>query len=206
MVNRLAVVATPLLATVAAVTSSGAVVFAEPAQGRVAVNVSLDAPADSAARTWRFELVDATGTVTRTISVPLSGELPDTVAAIEDVPQGDYTLRPVFSSDLGSDCATGAHFRVNSEAASVPVRPTGTGASFTISACEMSASTDANAITASMPADLRPFGEPTASLAIGSGAEAHTTRNNVILAAGIAAITAAFAGLRFLLARTSPRS
>ena len=43
-------------------------------------------------------------------------------------------------------------------------------------------------------------------MAIGSVAELHGTRNNLILVAGIAFITAAFAGLRFLLARTAVRS
>lgn len=196
MVNRLAVIATPLLSAVLAVPVATGIASAAPVNGRVAVSVALEAPPDAAARTWRFELVDASGDVASSISIPLSGEAPRAVAAIEDVPSGDYVLRPVFSSDLGSDCASGAHYRVNSEAAPVPVRPSGAGASFTISVCD-SAIASAGAIPVSVHTnELREVGEPSSMLPIGSGQETHGTRNLAVLFGGLALLATGFAWMR----------
>lgn len=193
MVNTLAVIATPLLT---AVLAAPGLAQAAPTSGRIAVSVALDAPVDAAARTWRFELVDENGGVTSSVSIPLSGEAPRAIAAIDDVPAGDYVLRPVFSSDLGSDCATGAHYRVSSEAASVPVRPSGAGASFTISLCDSSAASAAAVPASVRGAEVREVGEPSSVLPIGSGQQTHGARNLVVLFSGLTVMAAGFAWLR----------
>lgn len=170
--------------------------LAAPTPGRIAIAVNLEADAAGAARTWRFEVADSNGAVVRSVSIPLSGEAPSVAMAIDDLPSGDYEVRPVLSSDLGLECANGALFRVSSGAAPVPVGPGGTGASFTITPCGASAS---SAILASVPSNdpIREIDAPSASYASGTGdSTINTTRNMAILAGSLTVLTVAFATLR----------
>ncbi len=170
--------------------------LAAPTPGRIAIAVNLAADEAAAARTWRFEVADSAGDIVRSLAVPLSGEAPSVAMAIDDLPAGDYEVRPVLSSDLGLECANGVLFRVSSEAAPVPVRPTGTGANFTITPCGAGAS---SAVLASVPSDgaIREIDAPSASYVSGSGtSNINTTRNTVILASAMTMLTVAYATVR----------
>ena len=193
MVNRLSIVAATLLAATTAM-AGNSLAAAAPAPGRIAISVNLQADSSAAARTWRFEVADANGTVVRSVSIPLSGEVPSATMAVDDLPAGDYVVRPVFSADLGLECAKGALFRVNSEAALVPVRPTGAGASFTITPCHGAIVAMA---AASSPDAKRAIGEPTSAFSSGSGTAVHPARNLALLAGALTVLTVCFAAMRF---------
>jgi hypothetical protein len=100
--------------------------------GVVAIQANLQAGRDSAARTWRFEVVDAAGNVVVISAFPLSGDAPS-VLKLSDVPDGTYTVRPVLGQDAGYSCVAGKLFEITA-----PVRvvvPGRAEARFTIVPC-----------------------------------------------------------------------
>jgi hypothetical protein len=80
--------------------------------GTVGVNVTLNAGADAAARTWRYEVVSASGTVVATLTANTSGDAPSMQVASAPLPHGFYTVRQVLGSDTRTACAGGAFYAV----------------------------------------------------------------------------------------------
>ena len=123
----------------------------DSAVGVVAIQADLKAGRQAAARTWRFEVVDALGTVAVTSVFPLSGNAPSFLK-FSDIEPGRYTVRPVLGQDSGYSCTPGKLFEI-----SAPVRvvvPGEAEARFTVSPCA------AIAIPASQPTGAAPEGSP----------------------------------------------
>lgn len=115
--------------------------------GVVSIEAHLKAGREAAARTWRFEVVDAIGKVALTSIFPLSGDAPS-VLKLSDIGPGRYTVRPVLGQDSGYSCTPGKLFEI-----SAPVHvviPGQAEARFTVSPCSD------NAIPSSQPADTDP--------------------------------------------------
>lgn len=82
------------------------------AMGSVNVRVALESDYNAAARTWRFEVVNASGQVVETLSAGTSGDALRTTVASSALPHGYYTVRQVLGSDTRTSCANGAFYEV----------------------------------------------------------------------------------------------
>ncbi len=79
------------------------------------VRTTLNAGIDAAARTWRYEVVDASGSVVATLSTATSGDVPVATAAAS-LPSGSYTVRQVLGSDTVSTCTSTSFYEVSAPA------------------------------------------------------------------------------------------
>lgn len=119
------------------VVASGSAKFAS--YGQIQVSATLDADAHASARTWLFEVVDASGSVIDTISLGTSGGAPTGTADSAWLPYGAYTVRQVLGNDTRTSCGAGAFYAVSSPAggaSSVQLSARGVSAAFGIEPCE----------------------------------------------------------------------
>ncbi len=107
------------------------------------VEVTLLVGPDAAARTWFFDVLDASGAERAFIQVGTSGDRPTFAVVSQPLPYGDYVVRPALGRDVAAECS-GSAFFVMSPAAGAPVAvtPAGAVAKFTVQPC----------VTASAPA------------------------------------------------------
>jgi hypothetical protein len=106
--------------------------------GQVRVSATLDAGPDAAARTWRYEVVAADGTVVAVLSLGTSGDATTGTATSPALPRGTYTVRQVLTADTRAACAPGAFYEVTAPAgaiATVELAGEFATASFTIRPC-----------------------------------------------------------------------
>ena len=82
------------------------------AVGQLRVQTTLDAGPDAAARTWRYEIVNASGQVVSTLSLSTSGDDATGTASADAIPHGLYTVRQVLGGDTRTACVTGAFYEV----------------------------------------------------------------------------------------------
>jgi hypothetical protein len=80
--------------------------------GLVELHIRFDADASAAARTWRFEIVNAAGKTVSSLSAGTSGDGPLAVARSEPLPYGFYSVSQVLSLDTQTGCAAGAFFEI----------------------------------------------------------------------------------------------
>lgn len=80
--------------------------------GKVNVAVTLDAGPDAAARTWRFQVLSASGQVVTTLTANTSGDAATGSIATGALPYGFYTVRQVLGSDTATACAAGVHYAI----------------------------------------------------------------------------------------------
>lgn len=163
---------------------------AGPLPGRIAIAVNLDtSDTAAAARTWRFNVVDGTGHVVRTVSLPLSGELPSAAAAIDDLPAGDYEVHPVLSADLGTACSGPANFAIRAGDTAGTLGTT--SASFTITPCTAAMRAMVPAIANDVIID-----EPSTSQVTGTGDSSSTAPIALTLLVGLGIVATALAAVR----------
>ena len=107
-----------LLAAVASVGAGRGPAFAQtPAPtGQVAVQITLQAGATAAARTWRFEVVSSAGTVVQTLSLGTNGAAPTASEASTALPYGAYTVRQILGNDTKTACDAASFYEVASPA------------------------------------------------------------------------------------------
>jgi hypothetical protein len=108
------------------------------AVGQLQVHATLNAGPDAAARTWRYEVVAASGQVVSTLSLGTSGDSPTGTASTAALPHGSYTVRQVLSADTRTACATGAFYEVTAPAgaaATVQLSTDRATVAFTIRPC-----------------------------------------------------------------------
>jgi len=91
--------------------ATGSVTYA--LAGRVEVQVTLDAGPAAAARTWRFEILDAAGNVAASLSISLSGDAPAGAGRSDPLPFGSYTVRPVLRTDTQLSCSPDVTYAVS---------------------------------------------------------------------------------------------
>ncbi len=81
------------------------------------VNVALTgAGPDAAARTWRFEIRNASGLLVETLQAGTSGDDLTTSVASAPLPYGMYTIRQVLGNDTRFACGGGAFYAVTAPA------------------------------------------------------------------------------------------
>lgn len=80
--------------------------------GSVSVTVNLQADADAAARTWRYEVLSASGQVIASLTANTSGDSPVHRVTTAQLPYGFYTVRQVLGSDTRTACGSGAFYEV----------------------------------------------------------------------------------------------
>ena len=103
--------------------------------GRVNVAVTLDAGPDAAARTWRYEVVSASGQVVATLDANTSGDSPTSRVSTPALPFGPYTVRQVLGSDTRAACATGVFYEAATPASTVELAANEALVQFTIRPC-----------------------------------------------------------------------
>jgi len=82
------------------------------------LETTLDAGPNAAARTWRYQVLDAAGAVVAELQTSTSGDAP-TGAAEAALPAGAYAVRQVLGSDTALACAPGVFYAVASPAGAV---------------------------------------------------------------------------------------
>ena len=130
------------------------------AMGAVTVNVTLDAGVDAAARTWRFQLADASGNVVSTLDASTSGDALTGTATTALLPYGTYAVKQLLGNDTALACANNAFYAVMSPtgaSTTVTLSNASAAAAFTIKPC------DAPKQSVSIPVD--PIAFPTATAA-----------------------------------------
>jgi len=130
------------------------------AMGAVTISVTLDAGADAAARTWRFQVADASGNVVSTVDASTSGDALTGTATTVLLPYGAYTVKQVLGNDTALACANNAFYAVTAPAGAsttVTLSSASSPAAFTIKPC------DAPKQSVSIPVD--PIAFPTATAA-----------------------------------------
>lgn len=108
------------------------------AVGQLRVQTTLDAGPDAAARTWRYEIVNASGQVVSTLSLSTSGDDATGVASTGALPHGLYTVRQVLGGDTRTACTTGAFYEVTAPVGASTIIQLDAGSAtvaFTISPC-----------------------------------------------------------------------
>jgi hypothetical protein len=91
--------------------ATGSVTYADA--GRVEVQLALEAGHSAAARTWRFEVLDAPGNVVTALSIGTSGDAPLGVGRTDPLPFGSYSVRPVLRTDTQLSCSPGVTYEVS---------------------------------------------------------------------------------------------
>lgn len=106
-------------ATLTARTRDGAEAAASAqfaATGTIQVSLTVEVPADGAARTWLFEVRNADGIVVEELVAFTSGDAPSDTAASGALPAGSYTVHPAADATLGSACSAAIFYQVVSPA------------------------------------------------------------------------------------------
>jgi len=80
--------------------------------GAVSIAVSVEAGDDAAARTWRYEVLNASDQLVATLQANTSGDSPSQVLTTASLPYGFYTVRQVFGSDTRTACGAGVFYQV----------------------------------------------------------------------------------------------
>ncbi len=117
--------------------ASGTAVFGNTT-GRIRVTTTLVADSGAAARTWRYEVLDAAGSVVESLSIGTSGDAPTASVETAALPFGRYTVRQVLGGDTGTSCAQGLFYAVASPAGaatSVELGPGEVTATFSLQLC-----------------------------------------------------------------------
>lgn len=84
--------------------------------GTIEVLTTLDAGPDAAARTWRYEILDGSGSVVATLQTSTNGDAPTGSAPADGLAPGRYIVRQVFGNDTGTACDAGRFYEVVSPA------------------------------------------------------------------------------------------
>jgi hypothetical protein len=103
--------------------------------GRVSVAVTLDAGPDAAARTWRYEVVSASGQVVASLDANTSGDSPTSRVSSPALPFGPYTVRQVLGSDTRTVCAAGVFYEAASPVSTIELAANEALVQFTIRPC-----------------------------------------------------------------------
>lgn len=106
--------------------------------GAIEVLTTLDAGPDAAARTWRYEVVDGSGSVVATLQTSTNGDAPTGSAPADGLAPGRYVVRQVFGNDTGTDCDAGRFYEVVSPAggsAVIELASTPVAIEFTVRPC-----------------------------------------------------------------------
>ena len=109
------------------------------AMGAVTVSVTLDAGADAAARTWRFEVADASGNVVSTVDASTSGDALTGTVSTPLLPYGTYTVRQVLGNDTATACTGNAFYAVTGPAGgstAVTLSSANVAANFALKLCD----------------------------------------------------------------------
>lgn len=101
-----------VLAMASAVALTGASRASAAETGAISINLTLQAGPDAAARTWRFEVVNTSGTVVETLTAGTSGDRLATTVTTGAIPRGFYTVRQVLTNDTKATCDGGAFYEV----------------------------------------------------------------------------------------------
>ncbi len=109
-----------------------------PPRGELAVEVTLQAGPTASARTWRFEIVNASGVVLQTLSLGTSGGALTSTATAGDLPFGTYTVRQILGNDTKIACDATSFYEVTAPGGakgSVVIGSARKTVSFTIRPC-----------------------------------------------------------------------
>ena len=102
----------------------------------VTVEVTLQAGPDAAARTWFFDILDASGAERAFVQVSTSGDRPTFAVASQPLPYGDYTVRAGLNKDIAADCSGSAFFAVMpAEGVSASISSGGAKVEFAVRTC-----------------------------------------------------------------------
>lgn len=88
------------------------------ATGTIRVETLLAAGPNAAARTWRYQAIDATGAVAAELQTFTSGDAPLGTASTT-LPAGVYAIRQILGSDTALACSTGIFYAVSQPAGAV---------------------------------------------------------------------------------------
>jgi hypothetical protein len=108
------------------------------ATAAIRVETTLDAGPEAAARTWRYEVIDATGAVVATLQASTSGDAPTGSVTSAPLPVGAYSVRLVLGNDTALACAPGVFYAVDQPpgaAATVDLAAGPATVRFTITPC-----------------------------------------------------------------------
>ncbi|MEX0782391.1 MAG: hypothetical protein WD557_07060 [Dehalococcoidia bacterium] len=171
------------------------------------VEVSLLAGPEAAARTWFFDILDATGAERAFIQVGTSGDRPTFAVASQPLPYGEYTVRPLLGPDIAADCTGSAFFAMSPATAAATVSTTGASVAFTVRTCASDSAPQAGGAPAGAVAGATP--EAPRPPATGSGQEDFQLRDHQVsqlsrLALGIAGAIVLGVVLARFLARVAP--
>ena len=106
--------------------------------GQVAVQVTLLAGPQASARTWRFEVVNATGAVVQTLSLGTSGAALTSTEATGPLSFGLYTVRQILGNDTLTACSAASFYEVTAPSgaqAAVELGSARVTVAFTIRTC-----------------------------------------------------------------------
>lgn len=103
--------------------------------GAIEVRTTLDAGIDAAARTWRYEVVDASGATVATLNVSTSGDAPTGSASTQALPHGSYVVRQVLGNDTATSCANGAFYAVSAPTRNITLSAADQAVDFTVTPC-----------------------------------------------------------------------
>lgn len=103
--------------------------------GAIQVRTTLNAGIDAAARTWRYEVVNASGAVVATLNVGTSGDAPTGSATTAALTQGSYTVRQVLGSDTATSCTGNAFYSVSNPNRNVQLTSASQAIDFIITPC-----------------------------------------------------------------------
>lgn len=103
--------------------------------GVLQVQTTLSAGINAAARTWRYEVVDAAGAVVATLNVSTSGDAPTGAATTAALAHGSYTVRQVLGNDTATSCSGGAFYSVASPTRNVQLSTSNQAVAFTVTPC-----------------------------------------------------------------------
>jgi hypothetical protein len=78
--------------------------------GSIDVTVTVAGDANAAARTWRYEVLNANGAVVDTVEVGTSGDALTAAKSTIGLPYGSYTVRQVLGNDTKLSCSAGDAF------------------------------------------------------------------------------------------------
>ncbi|MGK2966478.1 MAG: hypothetical protein ACSLFM_12865 [Tepidiformaceae bacterium] len=99
-----------LTATASGRSASASAAFGAGAAVQVALFVQ--GPEDAAARSWLFEVVDASGAVVSELFTFTSGDAPATTVTSDLLVAGTYTIRPAVDDTLTPSCADGGFYEL----------------------------------------------------------------------------------------------
>lgn len=106
--------------------------------GNVSVRVNLNAGPEAAARTWRYEVLSASGQVVATLTANTSGDAPATTVTATNLPYGYYTVRQVLGGDTRTTCSGGSFYEVQepvSAQTTIELASAAASVTFTIAPC-----------------------------------------------------------------------